>query len=152
RRVDFAGRMQRIVGVALASTAGVYACSVPFAEERVDSKIGNDAEATATDATRVDAVEAFGDTSIPDTDVSADESSDASDAGICCPPDKTPSCCMAYGGARKSWGCSAACDGMPVPSDPGWRLENDTAGCPVWTHPYDSMSKGGTMNPQTRYC
>ena len=58
---------------------------------------------------------------------------------ICCPADPTPSCCMHYGGWVSLGGaCGEECDGMPVPSDPSWRLiDND--GCPTWT-----SNTGGT--------
>jgi len=82
----------------------------------------------------------------------ADASSDRSETGACCPPGESPGCCMAYGGARNGGECSMACDGMPVPTDPGWSLATDSVGCPVWTNPHDYLFRGGTRNPETKYC
>lgn len=57
------------------------------------------------------------------------------DSGICCPPDSQPSCCMKFGGTRKNGTCPGWCDGIPVPSDPNWKLQTNADGCPEWTHP-----------------
>jgi len=43
---------------------------------------------------------------------------------------------MHYGGTAFADGvCGMTCDGMPVASDPGWRLEKDANGCMQWTNP-----------------
>ncbi len=63
-----------------------------------------------------------------------------SDGGVCCTPDPNPGCCMRYGGFSADGQCFAACDGMPQPSDPGWKLVTDSYGCMVWTN---SKSNGG---------
>jgi len=72
-----------------------------------------------------------------------------SDSGVtCCPPDPSPGCCMKYGGAADSSGeCAAVCDGMPQPSDPGWKLDTDSYGCPIWTNPTPDFSAGTCGNP-----
>ena len=57
---------------------------------------------------------------------------------------------MRYGG----WSTTAfglRCDAMPVPSDPGWKLERDSHGCNVWTNPNDTWLSGKT-NSATTYC
>ncbi|GAC1526207.1 MAG: hypothetical protein NVS3B10_24710 [Polyangiales bacterium] len=54
---------------------------------------------------------------------------DGADAGSCCPPDPHPGCCMRYGG----WNCAVVCDGIPIPSDPAWRLVKDEHGCDTWS-------------------
>ncbi|CAN5851013.1 hypothetical protein BH11MYX4_BH11MYX4_26710 [soil metagenome] len=82
-------------------------------------------------------------------DASAD--SPAPDSGLCCPPDPHPGCCMAYGGKPFSSGCSEECDGMPVPSDPDWKIGNDPSGCPRWMNPHDHWN-GGTYSADTKYC
>lgn len=73
--------------------------------------------------------------------MSADAATDAAadaDGGACCPADPTPGCCMSYGGWKAAGAsCGKRCDGMPVSTDPGWKLENDSHGCPRWTHPDD---------------
>ena len=58
---------------------------------------------------------------------------------------------MNYGGARNGGACGQTCDGMPVPNDPGWKLETDETGCPVWRHLHDPAS-GGTRDSETKYC
>jgi hypothetical protein len=66
------------------------------------------------------------------------------DGGVkCCPPDPTPGCCMKYGGAEDSNGqCEDVCDGMPNPSDPGWKLTTDSAGCSRWTNSKPDFGPG----------
>jgi len=76
---------------------------------------------------------------------------DSGDAGACCPPSEGPNCCMAYGGWNARGSCGRMCDGMPVPTDPGWTLATDDHGCHVWRNPNDRYH-GGTANPDTRYC
>jgi hypothetical protein len=74
------------------------------------------------------------------------------DAGPCCMPDPQPGCCMNYGGWRQPGVmCGAGCDGMPVPTDPDWKIEPDTHGCPRWTNPHDYFG-GGTMSSTVAYC
>ena len=71
------------------------------------------------------------------TDVErTDGAAPAPDGGFCCPPDPGPGCCMKYGGFSETGSCFAAiCDGMPVPSTPGWALVDDEHGCKVWSQP-----------------
>ncbi|MEY4509852.1 MAG: hypothetical protein RLZZ450_1974, partial [Pseudomonadota bacterium] len=52
---------------------------------------------------------------------------------VCCPPSPQPNCCMDYGGAQTHGACRRVCDGMPIPSDPAWRLIKDEHGCPRWS-------------------
>ncbi len=59
---------------------------------------------------------------------------------------------MQYGGVRRSGSCRFGCDGMPVPDDPAWVLENDDQGCPVWKHPNDYFYLGGTSSSEVSYC
>jgi hypothetical protein len=40
---------------------------------------------------------------------------------------------MDYGGAETHGACRRVCDGMPIPSDPAWRLIKDEHGCPRWS-------------------
>lgn len=75
----------------------------------------------------------------------------SADAGGCCTPDPSPGCCMAYGGWSASKSCARTCDGMPVPSDPDWKLETDSHGCAQWTNPNDHLN-GGKSNSATSYC
>lgn len=66
---------------------------------------------------------------------SATASPGAADAakGVCCPPASAPSCCMDYGGWSFNAMCGLKdCDGMPIPSDPGWKLGTDDHGCATW--------------------
>ncbi len=62
---------------------------------------------------------------------------------------------MEYGGWRYNpeFACSQTefCDGMPLPSDPDWKIEPDTHGCPHWTNPHDYF-RGGTRSVTTSYC
>jgi len=81
-------------------------------------------------------------------DASSFEASSSDDAE-CCPPDPQPGCCMRYGGPKRGAVCGESCDGMPIPSDPGWTLTD--AACPMWTNPNDHWH-GGTRNPATSYC
>jgi hypothetical protein len=74
----------------------------------------------------------------------------APDGGQCCKPDPHPSCCMSYGG-WSTGRCAEECDGMPEPSDPGWKIEIDSHGCEQWTNPNDFWN-GGTRNAATAYC
>jgi hypothetical protein len=76
------------------------------------------------------------------TNSNGTSSEDAGDGGACCPPSASPSCCMVYGGLRSKGGCPAACDGMPLPNDPGWKLTTDSDGCSVWTNPSRNGSAG----------
>ena len=39
----------------------------------------------------------------------------------------------AGGWSETSGGCGEICDGMPVPSDPAWKLVTDDHGCQVWS-------------------
>lgn len=57
---------------------------------------------------------------------------------------------MDYGGFRTGQ-CAQTCDGMPAPSDPGWKIEMDSHGCPQWTNPNDYWN-GGTRSSGTSYC
>ena len=60
---------------------------------------------------------------------------------------------MDYGGwtpAERSCG-SSDCDGMPLPSDPDWKIEPDSHGCPHWTNPHDYFH-GGTRSATASYC
>jgi len=79
----------------------------------------------------------------PDRDAGSDAAvSLKADGSVeCCPPDDRPNCCMVYGGAKAIGSpCELrVCDGMPVPSDPAWKLVNDPHGCPRWS------SKGATL-------
>ena len=50
----------------------------------------------------------------------------------CCEIDPAPSCCMAYGGNERDDGCGTLCDGMPIPSDPAWKIVKDEFGCKKW--------------------
>jgi hypothetical protein len=38
---------------------------------------------------------------------------------------------------------------MPVPDDPGWKLQTDSQGCPLWTNPNDHA---GVHDGTTSYC
>lgn len=71
--------------------------------------------------------------------------------GGCCPPDPQPDCCMHYGGRSAGGSCGRTCDGMPVPSDPDWKVADDKFGCPRWMNPHDSFH-GGTSSATTAYC
>lgn len=113
----------------------------------------NDAQVDQTDASVADASDALdaADTgsapadASPASDASEDATSSAdadarapepaADSGVeCCPPSAAPGCCMAFGGAKLSENaCGYVCDGMPMPSDPAWRLVTDAHGCPRWT-------------------
>jgi hypothetical protein len=72
-----------------------------------------------------------------DSAIDATASGDGRDEGQCCKPDPSPGCCMNYGGWTdgEASGCAlkTACDGMPVPSDPAWKLVKDDHGCMVWS-------------------
>jgi hypothetical protein len=84
-------------------------------------------------------------------DVSVADSS-APDSGACCTPGGQ-SCCLDYGGwtpPERACG-SADCDGMPVPSDPDWKIEPDSHGCPHWANPHDYFH-GGTRSDAATYC
>lgn len=73
------------------------------------------------------------------------EGGKSGDSGItCCSPDTAPGCCMKYGGSPDTDGqCPAElCDGMPEPNDPGWKLDKDLNGCPVWTNPKSDFGPG----------
>lgn len=77
-------------------------------------------------------------------------------SSACCPADPEPGCCMRYGGWSEH-GCAddyAICDGMPVPNDPGWKLEKDTHGCDTWTNPHGVWAGAYNENtdPNTDYC
>lgn len=66
------------------------------------------------------------------------------DGGVtCCAAAATPSCCMAFGGWSQNGSCSRTCDGMPLPNDPGWKLDKDSHGCSIWTHPAGTFPGGG---------
>ncbi len=52
-------------------------------------------------------------------------------SNACCPIDPRPGCCMRFGGHGS---CGASCDGMPLPDDPGWKIEQDELGCDVWVN------------------
>lgn len=88
-----------------------------------------------------------------------DEQAASADGGVatpdengCCKPDPSPGCCMNYGGAGLEGQCSGrSCDGMPVPSDPGWHLATDAQGCRRWTNPNDRYN-GGEYSASTQYC
>jgi hypothetical protein len=83
-------------------------------------------------------------------DVSIDHAS-APDSSPCCPP-AGPGCCMDYGGWRPPGNmCGGTCDGMPLPTDPDWKIVLDQHGCPRWTNPHDYF-RGGTMSSTVRYC
>lgn len=82
---------------------------------------------------------------------SPDASGERVDGGECCPPDPNPGCCMGYGGWSNGRSCGPSCDGMPVPTDPSWKLETDDHGCRVWKNPNDFWH-GGTRNAATSYC
>jgi hypothetical protein len=71
-----------------------------------------------------------------DTGVLTDAGHDATIAlGECCPIDPHPGCCMKYGGVRTGASCGMACDGMPLPGDPRWKVGQDDHGCPIWIEP-----------------
>jgi hypothetical protein len=72
------------------------------------------------------------------------------DAGICCPIDTKPGCCMNYGGSRQSWGCAVACDGMAWPNDPRWEKRKDEHGCEYWVDPPFDPAYGvcGGLRPE----
>ena len=54
--------------------------------------------------------------------------------GICCPASPNPACCMSYGGwAEDSTKCESPCDGIPLPTDPSWKLAKDDHGCDAWS-------------------
>ena len=61
------------------------------------------------------------------------DTGDDTSGGSCCPPAAKPACCMAYGGWSGSHGCESACDGMPYPSDPAWKIVKDDHGCDTWS-------------------
>ncbi len=71
-----------------------------------------------------------------------DAAADAS-AGGCCAPSPGPDCCMDYGGYSSDGRCGETCDGMPLPSDPGWKLVKDGHGCDVWTNPRGTIVGDG---------
>lgn len=71
----------------------------------------------------------------------------ALDGGYCCVPDPAPGCCMTYGGWSESGGCAKSCDGMPVPSTPGWKLVDDEHGCKVWSQPASGAKCGQASIP-----
>ncbi len=75
-------------------------------------------------------------TACSSTDNAADNPETGQPAGSpCCPIDKSPGCCMNYGGWKGEDGsrCGMACDGMPYPSDPAWKIVKDEHGCNVWS-------------------
>jgi hypothetical protein len=73
-----------------------------------------------------------------------DAGPDAPDANACCPISEHPSCCMDYGGSPSTiGGCSAACDGMATPDDPGWKRSTDAKGCPIWIEPKNPVARCG---------
>ena len=83
---------------------------------------------------------------------STDDSGTSAEAGgQCCPPSSTPACCMEYGGWSPGASCGKVCDGMPLATDPGWKLGTDDRGCAVWTNPNDRFCDG-TSNPSSKYC
>jgi hypothetical protein len=85
----------------------------------------------------------------PDVSVATDA---PPDAGACCAPGGL-GCCMDYGGwspAERPCGLST-CDGMPVPSDPAWKIEPDSHGCPHWVNPHDYF-RDGTRSNDVTYC
>lgn len=72
----------------------------------------------------------------------------------CCPIDDAPGCCMKVGGTKSDAGfdsCLGICDGMPVPSDPGWVRRPDQNGCDVWENPNGYLSSPSGP-PGTHYC
>ncbi len=83
--------------------------------------------ATASSTDNTDA------SNLPSKDGSAEASGDG--GGVCCPADPGPGCCMKYGGWSGDGNCfGQICDGMPVPSDPGWKLVKDDHGCSMWSN------------------
>jgi hypothetical protein len=77
-------------------------------------------------------------------DAATTTDSGASNANAkCCVPDPIPGCCMDYGGWSSSGTCAVACDGMPIPSDPGWTKIKDDHGCDVWSNPNTAARKCG---------
>jgi hypothetical protein len=45
---------------------------------------------------------------------------------------------MHYGGWASAGQCLEACDGMPGPGDPGWKLTKDDHGCSIWSNDNES--------------
>jgi hypothetical protein len=58
---------------------------------------------------------------------------------------------MDYGGHLNGSFCGASCDGMPIASDPDWKIVDDAFGCPRWTNPHDGFN-GGAFSDETSYC
>lgn len=60
---------------------------------------------------------------------------------------------MVYGGWKEDTSrCGEmVCDGMPVATDQGWRLQTDARGCQVWSNPKDAF-RGGTQDGATTIC
>ncbi len=115
--------------------AALTACSddKPADLVHADASVGRVTDASARDGaaprSEVDG------SSASKLDASLDADSFRNDAGVvCCIPSRRPDCCMTYGGAKGPKGvCGQACDGMPWPGDPAWRLVPDAFGCPKWT-------------------
>lgn len=68
-------------------------------------------------------------------------------SGRCCPADLTPGCCMAFGGWSAGGDCSIACDGMPLPTDPGWAKSKDSHGCDLWANASGASGAGASKVP-----
>jgi hypothetical protein len=67
-------------------------------------------------------------------------------AGLCCPIDPAPACCMKYGGwSGDPMQCATACDGMPWPSYAGWEKRIDSHGCEYWYTPPDAPAGCGPL-------
>lgn len=85
---------------------------------------------------------------VASADVTKDGAVPAPDGfGYCCAPDEAPGCCMAYGGWSAAGSCATLCDGMPVPSTPGWAIVDDAHGCKVWRQPSGGARCGQAILP-----
>ena len=61
--------------------------------------------------------------------------------GVCCPPDPAvAACCDVHLGGFAATGssCLTACNGIPHPGDPAWKLAKDTHGCDQWMFASDT--------------
>jgi hypothetical protein len=60
---------------------------------------------------------------------------DAAPPIVCCPPSSQPECCMQLGGTQVGSACPELTCNIPSPTAVGWKLGQDTHGCPQWFVP-----------------
>jgi hypothetical protein len=106
---------------------GSNATTPPGALSPGSSDMANDAQTGAD--TSSDAAATSSDAVITDDGIS-DDAIPAEGGGFCCPPSKSPACCMSFGGwASAAVACGPLCDGFRLPT----KRSTDSHGCDVWT-------------------